>query len=234
MGLTAEEIRAPLEAFIAARAGTRAARITHLARLGGGAVQENWRIDAELDGTATALVLRVSSASEGVSESMSRTQEFALLSAVHAAGIAVPEPLWLAPDASVIGRPFLIMRFVPGMAAGHRLVKEGFGDTLAERLGEELARIHAIRPGHPGLDRLPEPNAAPAQAAVARIRTFLDGYGVPQPALEWAARWLERKAPPLREVTLVHRDFRTGNYLVEGSALRAVLDWEFAGWGDPD
>jgi aminoglycoside phosphotransferase (APT) family kinase protein len=33
---------------------------------------------------------------------------------------------------------------------------------------------------------------------------------------------------------LCHRDFRTGNYLVDGTRLTAILDWEFAGWGDPD
>jgi hypothetical protein len=32
---------------------------------------------------------------------------------------------------------------------------------------------------------------------------------------------------------LCHRDFRTGNYLLNGPALTAILDWEFAGWGDP-
>ncbi|MBX3717988.1 MAG: phosphotransferase, partial [Burkholderiales bacterium] len=32
---------------------------------------------------------------------------------------------------------------------------------------------------------------------------------------------------------LLHRDYRTGNYLVHEGRLAAVLDWEFAGWGDP-
>jgi aminoglycoside phosphotransferase (APT) family kinase protein len=31
----------------------------------------------------------------------------------------------------------------------------------------------------------------------------------------------------------VHRDFRTGNYMVDAQGLAAVLDWEFAAWGDP-
>jgi aminoglycoside phosphotransferase (APT) family kinase protein len=34
-------------------------------------------------------------------------------------------------------------------------------------------------------------------------------------------------------VTLVHRDFRTGNYMVAAHGLTGVLDWEFAGRGDP-
>jgi hypothetical protein len=41
---------------------------------------------------------------------------------------------------------------------------------------------------------------------------------------------------------LCHRDFRTGNYMLtytpqgadEQTELTAILDWEFAGWGDPD
>ncbi len=35
------------------------------------------------------------------------------------------------------------------------------------------------------------------------------------------------------DAVLVHRDYRTGNFLVDQGELTAVLDWEFAGWGDP-
>jgi len=51
--------------------------------------------------------------------------------------------------------------------------------------------------------------------------------------LEWGIRWLETHMPAPSEPLLCHRDFRTGNYLVAGAALTAILDWEFAGWGDP-
>ena len=46
-------------------------------------------------------------------------------------------------------------------------------------------------------------------------------------------RWAELHAPPCPKATLVHGDFRTGNYMVDAHGLTAVLDWEFAGWGDP-
>jgi aminoglycoside phosphotransferase (APT) family kinase protein len=46
-------------------------------------------------------------------------------------------------------------------------------------------------------------------------------------------RWSELRAPPCPVPTLVHRDFRTGNYVVDAYGLNAVLDWEFAAWGDP-
>ena len=37
----------------------------------------------------------------------------------------------------------------------------------------------------------------------------------------------------LPQANAVHRDFRTGNYMVDAHGLTAVLDWEFAGRGDP-
>jgi aminoglycoside phosphotransferase (APT) family kinase protein len=70
---------------------------------------------------------------------------------------------------------------------------------------------------------------------VAALRGWLDAYRDARPALEWALRWLDREAPPAPARTcLVHRDFRTGNYMVDDAGLTGILDWEFAGWGDPD
>src|SRR6202023_2666055 len=49
-----------------------------------------------------------------------------------------------------------------------------------------------------------------------------------------AARWLETHLPEPAAPVLCHRDFRTGNYMLDGAELTGILDWEFAGWGDPD
>src|SRR5262249_54387924 len=64
-------------------------------------------------------------------------------------------------------------------------------------------------------------------------RRYLDELGESRPALEWGLRWLDLNGRPAREITLVHQDFRTGNYLVDGQGLTAILDWEFCAWGDP-
>jgi len=45
--------------------------------------------------------------------------------------------------------------------------------------------------------------------------------------------WLLANKPMPRPVSLVHGDFRTGNYLVENGRLTGILDWEFSHWGDP-
>jgi len=236
-----DDRRRALERFLGRATGATAVAVEDLRRLSGGAVQENWRLDLVFEGGTRpgrhACVLRCDSASAGVAASLGRAQEFALLKAVAAVGVTVPEPLWLCEDPSVLGRAFFVMRRIEGTAAGHVLVKDdGFrGDrvALAERLGEELARIHSIRPPRPDLAFLPLPDGAPALVTIARHRAFLDAHPTPYPALEWALRWLERHAPPRGELTLCHRDYRTGNYMADASGLTGILDWEFAGWSDP-
>lgn len=231
---------AELEAFLAEAAGARRARIRDSAPLHGGAIQENWRLDLELEGGPRAgeheLVLRSDSAS-AIAVSLTRAQEFHVLCAAFAAGVTVPEPLWLCEDPDVIGRPFYVMRRIEGEAIASRIVRNpelgGDRTRLAERLGRELARIHSITPPRSDLDFLEMPQGHPAQVAIDRYRRHLDDLGVARPALEWGLRWCERHLPASHETVLVHQDFRTGNYMVDGDGLVAILDWEFAAWGDP-
>jgi aminoglycoside phosphotransferase (APT) family kinase protein len=236
-----------LSRFVAAAAGAGQATIAAIAPLRGGAIQENWSVDIELEGGAKpgrhALVLRTDAPSR-VAASHGRAEEYALLKLAQAAGVAVPEPLWLCTDAAVIGRAFYLMRRVPGVAAGHRIVKDvslgGPHDALAERLGQELARIHAVTPHtvkrlapERSFDFLPPSSPAPGLDRVQLYRRYLDEFGDPHPVLEWGLRWLELNSRPAGEITLVHQDFRTGNYLVDEQGLTAILDWEFCAWGDP-
>jgi aminoglycoside phosphotransferase (APT) family kinase protein len=235
-----DDMQRALEAFIARAASARAVRIKQARLLSGGTIQENWQVDAEIDGgTHDGMltgVVRCDSPSK-VSVSHGRAQEFALLKAAMAAGVTVPEPLWLCEDADLIGRPFFVMRHIGGTAAAHVIVKDARygGDRvqLAERLGRELARVHSVRPPQAGLAFLPWYDDPPALHLIGKFRAFLDAHHTPHPALEWGLRWLERNAPPRGDIVLTHRDFRTGNYMVDEQGLTGILDWEFAGWSDP-
>ena len=234
------EAKPALETFIAKRAEAGEVRLLELRPLSGGAIQENWRLDAEVsDGPFAgrlALVLRTDSPS-GVLESLTRPQEFALLRAAWDAGVTVPEPLWLCTDEKVLGRPFYLMRRVAGTALGRHIVKDttlgGDRVALAERLGRELATIHTIAPPRAELGFLDPPPGDPAREEVTRLRRQIDVMGRPRPTLEWGLRWCELHAPPAGRVTLTHRDFRTGNYMLDEAGLTGILDWEFCAWGDP-
>lgn len=229
--------------FIAEKTGSSAVRVSNVHKLSGGAVQENWAADLELSSSASSqeipVVVRCNAAS-GVSHSRSRAEEFTLLSAAFARGVAVPEPLWLG-NSSVFGRDFFVMRRVQGVAAGHRLVRDASlgGDRvqLTQRLGEEIAKIQRLEPS-PSLAFLERPVGHPALHFVAKSRAYLDEHHTAYPALEWGLRWLEKNVPDresFRDEQLVfaHRDFRTGNFMVDERGLVAVLDWEFAAWSHP-
>src|SRR5271166_183106 len=234
-----EPRRAALARFLGAASAARGVEITGLTRLRGGALQENWGLDARFTGGALdgeqRLVLRTSAAT-GVAASLTRLQEFAVQKAAFAAGVTVAEPLFASEDPDVWGRPFFIMRRVDGIAAPDRITGDPALDpalpAIAERLGRELARIHTVRPPRRDLAFLAVyEEVGPAQQ-IAGFRAYLDRQPTPRPVLEWGIRWLETHLPPPTEPVLCHHDFRTGNYMLDGAVLTAILDWEFAGWGD--
>jgi aminoglycoside phosphotransferase (APT) family kinase protein len=233
--------RAALARFLAEVSAAERVEIGALELLPGGAIQENWGFDAEFtDGRLSGvqhLVLRCDAAT-GIPSSLGRIEEFAVLQAAFAAGVTVPEPLLACADPSLCGKPFFVMRRVAGTAAGREITTDPARETalprIAYRLGQELARIQTIRPPHPDLDFLPSPDESGAEVQIAGFRAYLDHHPQPRPVLEWAIRWLEAHVPPPLAPVLCHRDFRTGNYMLDGSELTGILDWEFAGWGDPD
>ena len=217
--------RAALARFLAAASGARACEITGLAPLSGGAIQENWGLDARFSGGMLAgeqrLVLRTAGAT-GVPSSLDRLQEFAVLKAAFAAGVTVPGAalrqrrprglrqavLYHAPG---IGRsPPRIAS--PATRRSIRCCRE-----IAEQLGRELARIHTIRPPRADLDFLRSYEASGPARQIAGFRAYLDTHPAPRPVLEWGLRWLETHLPAPAEPVLCHHDFRTGNYLLDGS-----------------
>jgi aminoglycoside phosphotransferase (APT) family kinase protein len=194
-------------------------------KLSGGAIQENWRL-ALADGHV--LVLRRSAPSR-VSFSLGRKQEFALL-----AGMSVAEPLAVLDDPLLPGSELLLTRFISGEARGARLVKDDSidGAQLAEQAGSELARLHRITPPRPDLAFLPLPTTPVLPLRIEALRAALDRLSEPQPVIELGLRHLETRIPSPSPLVLTHGDFRLGNLMVAAGRIAAVLDWEFACWGD--
>jgi aminoglycoside phosphotransferase (APT) family kinase protein len=224
--------------FLATASGAETAAITRLELLTGGAIQENWGIDAEFEGGRLSgrqhLVLRTDAAT-GVPSSLGRVEEFAVLQAAFGAGVTVPEPLFACGDTAVLGKPFFVMRRAAGSAAGRPITLdpalEAARPALAEQLGRQLARLQTTRPPRADLQFL---KMTDAEQHITGFRAYLDRHPAPRPVLEWALRWAETHLPEKLPPVLCHRDFRTGNYLLDGTRLAGILDWEFAGWGDPD
>lgn len=222
----------------------REVQITSSSRLPGGAIQDNYGITVECQGGPHAgtheLVVRSDAASK-VAVSMTRAQEFRVLQVAHEAGVTVPQPLWCCEDETLIGAPFSVMTRAPGSASARTLVKQmsdapDRARALVHQLGRELARVHGVSPTprHTArLSFLPMPGQPPALGRVKQYRQALDALPQAHLVLEWALNWLEDNAVDSGLRALCHGDFRSGNYLVQDGQLTAVLDWEFASWGDP-
>ncbi len=211
--------------------------IVSMAPLKGGGIQENWTVETLVNGNPRAFVLR-KDAQSTIDASHSRRDEFAIIKAAHAAGVTVPEPIGFCNDPSILGGPFALMAKVKGLGLGPKVVKVTTDDAragLTRQLVREMARIHAVTPvnARMSLTCLGKPPADFPIAEITLLRDWMDRLRLLRPGLEWALRWCELHCLKPRETTLIHRDFRTGNYMVDDGQLTAVLDWEFACWGDP-
>lgn len=233
--LSPEQLQA-LADWLTGQAGAATVRLADVRRLSGGAISVNLSMDLIIAGGPFAgcqpVVFRAGSPS-GVSASLSKAQEAAVLRAAFDAGVTAPEPLFVQGDGALLGSPFYIMRRAGGVAAGHRLVKAPPSPALAHDLGQQLGRLHRLRPGAPGLDFLPLPAADLLDDCLTAYRGWLGEMAGLDPALAYGLRWLDRRRPAVGDLVLSHRDYRTGNYLVEAGKLTAIIDWEFAGWSDP-
>jgi aminoglycoside phosphotransferase (APT) family kinase protein len=238
--MSLDSLAQALAGYVAEQTHAEQVRVLEFSRLSGGAIQSNYGLTVFCDGGSKPgqheLVVRSDSPSQ-VSVSLTRAQEFAVLQVAFQAGVTVPEPYWLCTDASVIGQPFCVMARVAGSASGRALVRGGLTDNqrteLTRQLGQELGRLHAIRPPHALLPFLKVPDQSPAIARINEYRQALDAIPEPHPVLEFALNWLLDNAPRGGTVALCHCDFRTGNYMVSQGRVTGVLDWEFAAWSDP-
>jgi len=215
-----------------------AAAIEGLRRESGGASRQTWSFDAVVAGDRHGLILRRDPPISGTkgererSAALDRSTEFAVLRAAFRAGARAPEVLFELTPADGLGEAF-VMRRVGGTAIARKLLRDPpYAEArrrIASQLGAILARIHAVdRATLPRLDR------REAADHIASLRALLDTLGYAAPVFELALSWLDRrKPPPSAQPTLVHGDYRTGNYLADETGVTAILDWEGAHLGDP-
>lgn len=214
--------------------------------LTGGACQDNYLIDLEVEGGPEAGVYRlVMRTDKGASlfASLARADEFAVCALAHGAGVKTPRPMWLEKSKEVIGNPFYFMERIAGSANGRFVVKDPSIAEARKRLPQELAgalaAIHSVKPEDckdadltRKLGRLVAEGQTIAGQSVHELRGEVAKLKEAHPALELILNWLEANARPTADPVLVHGDFRTGNFMVSAQGLEGVVDWEFAHFGD--
>lgn len=216
--------------------------IVRLSRIHGGASRETYRcgIRWKEDGLdyERGLVLRRDPVGSLIETD--RRIEYAACATFQDSDVPVPDVLFLEEDTRWLDRPFFVMAEMPGRAINP--FEPGAYGVHAERIGERfwtiLGRIAASRfEGTPVSGVLTPPEAdACWQTEIDRWERVIDGDELePQPIVRAAIRWLRRNPPPpAARVTIVHGDYRSGNFLFgDDGTVHAILDWEMCHLGDP-
>lgn len=181
-----------------------------------------------VDGRATRrLVSRQETYSAEDSPFLPTAHQFQAMRLAFANGVPVPEPVFEYDEADAMGNGF-VTAFVGGETMPQRIFRRPdiaeIRGKLAMQLAEILVRLHAIDVAGAGfLESHPD-----SRDTIANYLRLYDSYAEAHPAIELGFRWLERNRRPVGRRSLVHGDFRTGNFMVGPEGVTAVLDWECA------
>jgi aminoglycoside phosphotransferase (APT) family kinase protein len=229
----------------------RPVKISNAKWLSGGAskIQMKFELDwTEPNGEerTDVLVLRMEPAAS-VTES-SRTREFEVIHAVNGI-IPAPRAFWVDPDGSFLPYPAMVYAFASGSAkpsydAGKVSgLGQNYGPKLRAQLAPQfvglLAKLHTIDVARiDGMEHFYRPTVGSNQSIIRQVnsmrRIWEEDRIEEEPIMEIIYRWLIANAPPLDHVSIVHGDYRSGNFLFdeEQGKITAWLDWEGASLGD--
>jgi aminoglycoside phosphotransferase (APT) family kinase protein len=201
--------------------------------------------DPEVGRTTTELVVRMEP--REALNTTSRAREFQLLRAM-VGRVPVPRVFWVDEDATWFPEPALVYAFATGVTKptgeDGRVTGIGgtFGPALRERLSsqfvEHLARVHTTPIEPDTLTAFELPREGTTDTALWQLnrarRVWEEDRGEDFPVLEVAAGWLERNLPVLDRASLLHGDFRSGNFLFDeaNGEITSWLDWERGHVGD--
>lgn len=243
IGFSEERLQARLEGFLRSH-GAENPRVGALKHYTGGfswltfGFEAAWR-DGE-GAHKRDLILRIGP-DNGLFAPYSARPEFIALSCLKPAGVPVPSVRWYCDEREVLGAPFLIYDRIEGEApVPWSRGGEPFGDAQRQILGVEfvsaLAALHRFDWRDTPAEELPGPDTE-ADAAPAQIRHWEDYLRQSSerrfPLLEWALLWLKGNAPPAPRISVVHGDYRIGNFLHIDGRITGILDWELVHRGDP-
>jgi aminoglycoside phosphotransferase (APT) family kinase protein len=211
-------------------------RVSGLTLVPGGAARATWRCTLFSADVSRGLIVHIDSGRQ-----LLPTDEYAeykTMEAVFRAGFPVPEPLFFEEDISWLGNPFSVTAEVPNCKTSPNDIPPTHREAIGRRKWHLLGQMTRLDPTKLDLETFLQPTCVETCA----LKQFKHWQKVmisneihPNPIANAAMRWLRRHPPPpAQKLTLVHGDYRTGNFLYSPTGeIKAILDWEMAHIGDP-
>jgi len=214
---------------------SRAVEVRALSRIQGGFSKQTLRL--ELEGSpwsGTRFIIRRDRPNAYTGTTV--VNEFPVLRAMFAAGLEVPEPLWVEP-AGELGPAFIIVRHVEGANdTGAWRNSPASVERFLQSLAGLMARLHRVPPGASGLGD--GSSASVPQLIREDIERWSALARLEQPhapvLLVAEKAWLLQNIPESAPTpVVVHSDIGFHNMLTRDGEVTALLDWEFCHLGDP-
>lgn len=193
---------------------------------------------------STRMVLRTDLAES--LHATSRLREYQVVNALKG-HLPVPPAFWVDATGEHLPYPGLVYGFVSGVTkpSTARSGVSGLGtwmpeavrNQLSPQFVRDLAKLHTFdfsRAELPAFD-IPKPGDENAHWAVNWWdRVWAEDAEEEVPLVALASAWLHKHAPKVEKLSMVHGDFRTGNYLFDEASgeITAWLDWELCRVGD--
>ncbi len=191
--------------------------------------------------TERELVLRVGPPN-GIFAPYQASPEFLTLQSLAGGNVPVPRAYWYCDDSEPLGAPFFVCEFIKGEAPipwtadGGPAFDEGARINLGDQFLSALAALHSFDwRGTPvaGIGGATSVNET-AEAQIAFWEQRMRAWSARRhPMLEWALIWFRDRAPKAKRISVVHGDYRIGNFLEQDGRISAILDWELVHLGDP-
>jgi aminoglycoside phosphotransferase (APT) family kinase protein len=161
--------------------------------------------------------------------------EYPIITKMHTAGVAVPQPYAIDATGEVYGKPFILVSRAAGSMIGDFVIIKEPTEAVALDLARKMACLHTAP-----FDGIHDYLVGGQTPIIERLQAEIDtceatwnsvvhqrSYVV-HAALEWLKRNIHRADGPR---TILHRDIGFHNMMVHNNEVSAFLDWETAAVG---
>jgi aminoglycoside phosphotransferase (APT) family kinase protein len=232
-------LRGRLAAYLSANSGADVA-IERLSKFPAGFSWITYAVKVAGFANARDVILRIGPP-YGLFAPYSAMPEFDSLSALAASAVPTPRAFFASDDPAILGAPFFICERVEGDTplpwGSHGQGLNGDRrETLAADFIEALAALHRFEWRTTALVKWGEgvTNENAAELQIDDWQKRFERWALrPHPMAHRTLAWLRSHAPTAQKVSLVHGDYRLGNFLERDGRISAILDWELVHLGDP-
>lgn len=168
-------------------------------------------------------------------------REYRVTRALGTTDVPVPPAVLLGEHSSLLGGPFAVSQFVPGITIQTSRDLEALDDTtvaaVCAKLVSVLAALHRVDHEAIGLERFGRPDGYVAR----QIKRWSDQWALVNESArldslaESLIGHLASHIPAQSATGIVHGDFRIDNTILDLDRIEvaAVVDWELSTIGDP-